>query len=324
VPEATLETPVVLLIFNRPDTTQKVIDAIRSARPRQLFVVGDGPRPDRPDDGPRCAAAQACLDGIDWPCELVTNLSPVNLGCRRRVSSGLGWAFRHVDEAIVLEDDCVPDPTFFGYCRELLERYRDDERVMVISGNDFLSGRRPDPHSYGFSRYPLIWGWATWRRAWRHYDVDIKEWPRLRRLGWLESFLSPRAAQYWSHCFQRVYDGFDTWDYSLVFACWRQGGLAIHPRWNLVTNIGFRSDATHTRDEPSFFANMPARTMRTPLSHPDRIERDDQADREIEDLLFSGTFVRTFSTIRALMRAESLGAPGPPASGVAQKAAPSR
>ena len=291
---------------------------IRAARPRRLLVVADGPRSDRPEEAGRCAAARACLERIDWRCAIETHFSEVNLGCRVRVSSGLGWAFGRVEEAIVLEDDCLPEPTFFPYCQELLERYRDDDRVMVISGNDFLSGQRPGSHSYGFSRYPLIWGWASWRRVWQHYDVDLEEWPELRRQGWLASFLSPPEAQYWSHLFQRVYDGFDTWDYSLVFACWRRGGLAIHPRHNLIANVGFRADATHTHDATSDLANLPVQAMPLPLHHPDRIERDVAADRRIEDLLFSGTLARTFATVRAQMRGQPLGraaTPGPPAPG---------
>nr|MBA3765731.1 glycosyltransferase family 2 protein [Acidobacteriota bacterium] len=175
-----MNVPVALIIFNRADTTARVLAEIAKARPSKLLVIADGPRADHPDDAEKCLAARAAIDRVNWDCEVLTNYSEVNLGCGARPSSGLDWVFENVAEAIILEDDCLPHPTFFPFCAELLERHRDDERVMMISGDNFQFGRKRTQYSYYFSRYTHTWGWATWRRAWRYFDREIKLWPALR------------------------------------------------------------------------------------------------------------------------------------------------
>ncbi len=177
--------PVAFLIFNRPELTRKVFATIAQAKPSKLLVVADGPRADVPDDREKCSEARAIIGRIDWDCEVLTNYSSANMGCRARISTGLEWVFTNVEEAIILEDDCIPHPTFFRFCKELLTRYRDDQRVMMISGDNFQMGRNRTPYSYYFSRFFHCWGWATWRRAWRHYDIDMELWPSLRDGSWL-------------------------------------------------------------------------------------------------------------------------------------------
>ena len=176
-----LTTPVAFLIFNRPDTTARVFEAIRQAKPPKLLVVADGPRPDRPDDVEKCKAARAIIDRVDWACEVLTNYSDLNLGCGKRPATGITWVFEQVEEAIIFEDDCLPHPSFFRFCEELLNYYRHDERIMVISGNNFQFGRNRTDDSYYFSRYNHIWGWASWRRAWEYFDYDLKLWPKIGR-----------------------------------------------------------------------------------------------------------------------------------------------
>ena len=299
-----LDTPVALLLFNRPDTTARVLEAVRRARPKFLFVVADGPRPGRGEDIANCAAARAQVEQIDWPCEVATHFSDVNLGCRRRVSSGLDWVFGEVEEAIILKDDCVPEPSFFRYCTDLLQHYRNVPEVLMISGSSPQPDGACGDASYYSSRYPLIWGWASWRRAWRLYDPDMRGWPEARDSHWLEGVFSGRAPiQYWRHVFQRAYEGLDTWDYALVFTGWIHRGLAIHPNRNLVKNIGFGPNATHTKNPGSYFAGMPTRPLEFPITHPERIEPDLRADDYIESAVFSGTLTRTFETARAHIRA---------------------
>jgi len=174
-----LRTPVVLIIFNRPPTTERVFAEIAKARPQKLFVVADGPRPERSGEAEKCAAARAVIDRVDWECEVLRNYAEVNLGCRQRPPTGISWVFEQVAEAIILKDDCVPHPTFFRFCEELLEKYREDERVMHISGSNFQPGYTRGPFSYYFSRFNPIWGWASWRRAWQHYDLNMKLWAEL-------------------------------------------------------------------------------------------------------------------------------------------------
>ncbi|HEX8475893.1 MAG TPA: hypothetical protein VF666_17840 [Pyrinomonadaceae bacterium] len=273
-----MNTPVAFLIFNRPDTTSKVFDEIRRARPRRLLVVADGARNEA--EAERCAETRAVIERVDWDCEVLTNFADANMGCRRRISTGLDWVFEHCEEAIILEDDCVPHPTFFPFCAELLERYRDDQRVGMICGNNFQRGQRRTPYSYYFSRHVTVWGWASWRRAWRHYDVEMRLWPQLRETSWLADMLvNPVMAKYWQETFDRTHDGeIDTWDFQLFFSWWAQNALAITPDVNLISNIGFGHDATHTRDVLGTMAELPVEAVELPLSHPPYMSLDREAD----------------------------------------------
>ncbi|MCT7989219.1 TylF/MycF/NovP-related O-methyltransferase [Laspinema olomoucense] len=280
---------VCFIIFNRPKTTERVFELIRQVKPHQLLVVADGPRGDRPGEAEKCIQARAIINRIDWECEVLTNYSEKNLGCRERISSGLDWVFTIVEEAIILEDDCLPHPSFFTFCWELLERYRDNEQIMAISGDNFQFGHRRKDDSYYFSRYAHSWGWATWRRAWQHYDNKMALWPKVREENWLEEVLEDNhASRCWSHIFQNVYDRqIDTWDYPWQFCCWIQGGLTILPNVNLVSNIGFTAEATHTQGSNPL-GNLPTEAMVFPLKHPELIIRDNQADDFTEKTMFSG------------------------------------
>ena len=174
-----LRTPVALLIFNRPDTTERVFNAVAKARPSKLLVVADGPRDSRPGEAARCEQTRAIIKRVDWDCEVITNFADRNMGCKLRVSSGIDWIFEQVEEAIILEDDCLPDPSFFRFCDEMLERYRDNERVGMVSGGNLQFGRHRGTGSYYFSKYTHIWGWASWRRAWKR--TSASEHPSVRR-----------------------------------------------------------------------------------------------------------------------------------------------
>lgn len=276
-----LETPVAFLVFNRPGTTARVFTEIAQARPRHLLIVADGPRADRDGEAEQCAQVRAIVERVDWPCDVRTNYSESNLGCRARVSSGLDWVFEEVEEAIILEDDCLPHPTFFRYCETLLDRYRDDERITCISGDDFQRRNGVSSSSYYYSRFVHIWGWATWRRAWRHYDVAMRGWPAARDAGLLDSVWgADRAAvAHWRAIFDAVHAGrVDTWDYQWVFTCWQQGGLTVLPCGNLVSNLGFGTDATHTTGA-SPLAELPVRAMSFPLRAPPFVRADYFADQ---------------------------------------------
>jgi hypothetical protein len=283
-----MKTPVVLIIFNRPAQTEKVFDVIRQAKPPKLLVIADGSRAERPGEAEKCAAARAVIDRVDWDCEVFKNYSDVNLGCDPRISSGLNWVFETVEEAIILEDDCVPHPTFFRYCEELLERYRHDARVMNISGQNVLFGRHRTEYSYYFSRYTLCWGWASWRRAWQYFDVDVKLWPEIRDQNLIKNVLvDPYAVKVWERTVQLLYDGYLTgWDFKWMFACWLQNGFCIIPNGNLVTNIGHGSEATHTNDEKSPYNNMLVEAMSFPLKHPPFVIRNLEADKFTQRTLF--------------------------------------
>ncbi len=207
-------TPIVLIIFNRPETTKQVFAAVANAKPAQLFIIADGPRTDRPDDLGKCAAARKITERIDWNCEVYRNYSDVNLGCGHRPATGITWAFEKVEEAIILEDDCVPDPTFFRFCEELLEKYRYDERIMMIGGRNNLPSDKQHRCSYHYARIPNCWGWATWRRAWQYHDMELKLWAELRNTRWLSDVFGNEAAvTHWSSKFDRAYAAASNVDY---------------------------------------------------------------------------------------------------------------
>jgi hypothetical protein len=297
-------TPVALFVFNRPDCARQVLQAVRIARPRQLLVVADGPRSSRPDDAPRCAETRALFERLDWDCEVLYNYADTNLGCRQRITSGLEWVFSQVEEAILLEDDCIPDPTFFRFCDELLERYRHDARVMTISGNNPHRGWRRGSASYYFSRFFNCWGWASWRRAWQLYDPQMQRWPQVREGGWLGDILgNSRAEQYYRRVLQDTFEGrIDTWDYQWLLSGWLQNALHVQSGVNLVTNIGFDGRATHTSGRDSVYVNQHSASLAFPLSHPPFMVADSQADRQTVGLALqeSSRLMRAVSRLRRL------------------------
>jgi hypothetical protein len=286
-------TPVALLIFNRPDTTARVFKEIAKAKPPKLLVVADGPRANKPGELEKCEQTRAIIQQVDWDCEVITNFAESNMGCKMRVATGIDWIFEHVEEAIILEDDCLPDPSFFRFCQEMLIRYRDNDRVSMVSGGNLQFGRQRGAGSYYFSRYTHIWGWASWRRAWQHYDRDIKLWPVFRDEGWIESIFSNKDEQaYWRNSFEAVHDGsLDTWDCSWTFTALLRGMLQVVPNTNLISNIGFGPEATHTHDL-GIHANMPTQPIVFPLIHPNFVLQDPEGDRFISEDQIAPSFVK--------------------------------
>ena len=285
-----MNTPVVFLVFNRPEPARRVFDAIRKARPPQLLVVCDGPRPHVPTDAQRVAEVRKIIaHGVDWPCEVLTHYAETNMGCRARVSSGLDWAFSIAQEAIILEDDCLPDPSFFPYCEALLERYRHDPKVMHIGANNFQGWRRVTKESYYFSKYNHVWGWACWRRSWQKYDHTLESWKRPEvRERISRSFDSEEEKEYWLEKFDWITQRFSevtTWDYQWTYTCWLHEGLSISPAKNLVTNIGIGGDGTHCGDDAKKLL-VPARSIKS-ISHPAVMQRNVEADRFTFDLVYT-------------------------------------
>jgi len=261
------ETPIVFIIFRRPDTTQRVFDEIAKVKPKQLYVIADGPR--TPEDIPRVEATRSIIDQVDWECRVHKKIADENLGLRHGISSGLNWVFEQVEEAIIVEDDCLPHPTFFQYCEDLLNYYRDDERVMHISGDNFGYKRaRGVNDSYFFSRYAYIWGWATWRRAWEKYDVNMLDWEINSKdiLGKLER---PMDRVFWEKHWQNTYEAKNrTWSYQWLYTCIKHDGLCVTPYENLVANIGMGNASTNTNDPNSLLAELSTKAIEFPLIHP--------------------------------------------------------
>jgi hypothetical protein len=274
--------PVALFIFNRPEPTRRVFERIRAARPERLLVVADGPRADRPAEADACRAARDIAASVDWPCDVRTNYSDANLGCKRRVASGLDWVFQLCESAIILEDDCVPEPTLFRFFDEMLARYRDDARVMMVSGTNPLGEWKRDRHDYHFSYCGSIWNWASWRRAWRSYDVDMKLWAdedvrqRVRDVFAEPELYEGRVAAYDAVARGKV----DTWDMQWSFARIIQSGLSVVPAVNLVRNVGFGPGATHTHKANAPAADLPTTPMTFPLREPRCVAVDREYDRQ--------------------------------------------
>jgi len=290
-----LTTPIALLVFNRPETTARVFSAIREARPACLLVVADGPRDDHYTDVERCDEVRRIVEQVDWPCEVLRNYSEINLGCGVRPASGITWVFEQVEEAIILEDDCLPHPTFFRYCQDLLGKYRDDERIMHIAGNNSSAVSSKGAYSYYFSLFPHCWGWASWRRAWRHFDFDMKHFLEIINEGWLDCILSDRGiSKSWQYRFMEAFGPGKKhiWDFQWTFACWINNGLSILPNNNLISNIGFGSAATHTKDVNSKFAFIPISPMKFPLCHPPFVIRDVEADKRTEHDVFGQDLIK--------------------------------
>jgi hypothetical protein len=283
-----INTPIVLLVFNRPDLTAMIFERIKKIKPKTLLVVADGPRQEKLGEIEKCKKTRKITEEIDWDCEVFRNYSDINLGCGLRVSSGIDWVFEQVEKAIILEDDCLPNLDFFCFCEELLEKYQDDSHITMISGTNFLSGQTVNSDSYYFSCLPAVWGWATWRRAWKLYDYNMKLFPQFSEFKGLDYIFSDTKHQ--KHWFDILKDTYEadkkvTWDFQWIYAQWSYGGLAIVPSVNLVSNIGYREDATHTKKK-SKLSNIPTSEMAFPLKHPLLLSRNLKIDVSIQNKVF--------------------------------------
>lgn len=299
-----LETPVVLVVFNRPEKTARVFAAVASARPSRLFLVADGPRVNRPGEAKRCETVKQIVSAVDWPCRVETNFAAQNMGCGQRIISGLNWVFSLAEEAIILEDDCLPDPSFFPFCQELLHRYRGDSRIAAITGTNLVERSVKTPFSYYFSQLGGIWGWATWSSQWKSYDENLKKWPALRDANALaEIFDRPRDIAYWTRIFDAMHEGRgpNTWDYQWVYTNMFGSRLTIVPRVNLVANIGFGDGATHTSTgDPRLLPKL--RSIEFPLRHPDALIASRSLDRHYQELYFTGLSSRAVSKLKVIGR----------------------
>lgn len=272
--------PILLIIFNRPDLSTQVLNRIREVHPRQLFIAGDAPRREFPTDINLCKLSRNLVSQVDWECNILTLFQKTNLGCKKGPEAAINWFFENVDEGIILEEDCLPDITFFNYCAELLEYYRYKEEVMMIGGNNYQFGRKRTPYSYYFSVFGHIWGWATWRRAWIHDDARLITWPEVRGTNWIKQFmLTEEGAKKYTQNLDSVFNGeLETWDYVWSYSRWRQNGLSIVPEHNLVTNIGIDNRGIHTKKK-NRITTLVSEAMPFPIKHPPFIVRNVKANK---------------------------------------------
>jgi hypothetical protein len=303
-----MNSPILFLVFNRPEVTQRVFNRIRQAQPKRLYIAADAPRLDRPGEAERCQEVRNIISKIDWPCAVHQLLRDQNLGCKMAVTLAIDWFFANESEGIILEDDCLPHPDFFPYCDELLARYRVDERVGLISGTALgdcrAKGLLTGHEDYLFTRYPSIWGWASWRRFWKDYDPDIKLWKTYRNdISVLTT--NPKLRRRNDELFDKVANSkIDTWDYQVSFLLWSTGRLSICPRVDLIENIGFGPDATHTQFKPSWYSNVKnLNTLRLsfPLRYPEIIAPNYAYQKCIEKISTRSIFLKIVDRLKAYL-----------------------
>lgn len=272
------DTPILLIAFNRPDTTKKLLDAIRNIKPTKLYIATDGPRLNNQSDIIKTQNVNSIFKKIDWNCDTFFLKRNKNLGCKLAVSKAIDWFFENEECGIILEDDCLPNYDFFIYCQTLLKKFSNNKEIFMITGDNFQQGKIHGNYSYYFSKLTHVWGWATWKRAWAHYDVDMSFWPEFKNSSKFKNiFKSFTARRYFKSIFNEVYNGkIDTWDYQWTACVWFNNGLSITPNCNLVINIGFGPDATHTKSKNNY---NPYKTNKIlPITHPKEIKRNYDAD----------------------------------------------
>ncbi|GAB3237679.1 hemolytic protein HlpA [Hymenobacter seoulensis] len=320
VSQAPLQTAVLMLIFNRPDTTRQVFEAVRKAQPARLYIAADGPRTTHPDDQAQCAAARSIVAGIDWPCEVFTLFRTTNLNCGVGPATALDWFFSHEEEGIILEDDCVPAASFFPFCQELLARYRHDTRVMHIGGNNFgREAQQPlsaDSLSYYFSHQINSWGWATWRRAWQLFDFNLSGYQQLLEEGKLHKVFSSWAeTKYRLSKFESILSlpqPCDVWDYQWHYTIVAHSGLAVVPAVHLVENIGFGNHGTHTMDAQDSYFGIPTTEIKFPLRHPEFVLADQRRDtRRFQEFLLGRITTKVRRLVTGFRPASSGPVPAP-------------
>ena len=301
-----LTTPVLFMIFNRPETTRKVMEGIRRVRPTKLYIVADGPRRNVKEDIEKCKAAREIASVVDWDCAVTKLFRDENLGCGNGPSSAMTWFFEREEEGIILEDDCLPSPSFFFFCADLLERYRHDTRIMEIGGTNFESEKvRGKEYSYFFSNMIYIWGWATWRRAWKLYDYEMGHYEEITKKRYLEGhFDFAYEVEHFNYIFEKMHSGDErtsrktVWDYQWQFICKINSGLVIVPEKNLVTNLGFGSDATNTKNPLGAGHDLKMEEIEFPLRHPEFIMVDKKRDHRYFNEICSSRSYRIKSTIK--------------------------
>ncbi len=296
------KTPILFIVFNRPDVTKRVFDAIRMVKPTKLYIAADGPRSNKVGDAKLCEETRKIIENVDWPCEVKLLFQEKNLGGKKGPIVALDWFFENEEEGIILEHDCLPSEDFFIFCRELLEKYRNTDKVKMISGDNFQFGKKYGDASYYFSNFPHIWGWATWRRVWREYDGNIKTYPDFKKNNKIAQIFKKRRVQkYWLNLFDKLYDNkLDVWDGQVAYTIYDHQGVAVLPNVNLVSNIGFSEEATHTKDPNDILSNIPTEKIGT-IIHPESIVVNSEADTSYSTFLVKNIFVRIFRKLKSLL-----------------------
>ncbi len=300
------KTPVLFIVFNRLDTTKKVFSKIRDAKPPRLYISSDGAREQKQNENDIVIEIRKYLiDNIDWNCEVKTLFNEKNLGCKLAVSGAISWFFKNEEQGVILEDDCVPSNSFFFFCEEMLEKYKSDFRIWHISGNNFLNPNFKINDDYYFSKHVHVWGWATWSNRWNTYDVLLNSLPLFIKQNQQKNiFFNKKIEQIWKNIFLNTYKNkIDTWDYQWVYTVLTNSGLSIIPKVNLVTNIGFGIDATHTFSDTVGISNIDSIELNFPLTHPVFLLQNTIADANASELFYKKNyFSKLLKMIKKLIK----------------------
>lgn len=297
--EERFNVPVLLVVFNRPKATKVTLDAIRQVKPTKLYVAADGPRKNKAGEAEVCKEVRdLVLNGVDWDCEVKTLFREENVGCGRGVSEAVTWLFDNEETGIIIEDDCVATKSFFYFCRDLLDYYKDNEKIMHIGGNNFQNGKKRGNASYYFSAYSHNWGWATWRNRWKKFDFNLDHLEDFEQSNRIYNISNrDEVRTFWIYQLQtnkKENKKVDIWDQQWLFSIWNANGVAVIPNENLVTNIGDGSDATHSFDKSSHLINIPAYEIKFPLKHPKSLDINREADDFSFGIIWGGTLKRRY------------------------------
>ena len=274
-PPHPLNTAVLFLVFNRPDTTKQVFEAIRKAKPPRLYIAADGARESKEGEAEKVKAVREyIMENIDWACEVKTNFREENLGCKMAVSGAIDWFFENEEMGIILEDDCLPSQSFFWFCEELLYKYKDDMRVGQISGFNYGYKNKDLRYDYFFSKYPMIWGWATWANRWKNYSLDLEDFGEIEKMNFFKTLFDKKELLKRLNIFKRVKNNeIDTWDYQWSFALYKNIQFTVIPKKNYILNLGFGEDSTHTFGKNPY-EHLTLEETNKSLVHPKYIVQD--------------------------------------------------
>lgn len=301
-----VKSSVTMIVFNRYEKTLKVFEKVKKVKPKKLYVIADGPRQGILEDFRKCEKVRSIFENVDWDCEVIKNFSEKNLGCGQRVFTGLTWVFQREEKAIILEDDCLPDLTFFRFCDEVLDKYKNDERIMLVSGTNVNTKWETDGDSYHFSKLGGIHGWASWKRVWKKVDFEMELWGEERTKKLIREKFSPNFFYNRSKEYDKLMKNSKnahTWDYQFGFSRLVNNGLAVVPSGNLITNIGFDEESSHTKNKSSKTANLQVIPIKFPLKHPLVIMDDMAYDKLFESMLYPTSIKSLISkAVKTLMQ----------------------
>ena len=273
-----LKTPLLFLVYNRPEITKKVFSRIKKSKPEKLYIAADGPKSN--EDKLNTDKTRDIFNNIDWNCNLKKLYNNENLGCRKSVKNSIDWFFQNEERGIILEDDCLPNATAFIFFEKLLKKYSNSKKIMHISGVNYLKGSLKIDSSYYYSAIANINGWATWRESWNGYDDIYRDLPTFEKKNMIKNFFSDKITQkFWIEVYRRNYHNEDTsWSWPYLFSIMNRGGMAISPAVNLISNIGYGANSVHTKNSRDRFANMSTFTIKPPFISPKKFELNKRAD----------------------------------------------